>query len=555
MTLIAQTFDQLINFTRTSAATFVGSNGLIQNTPASVNLLTYTQEFDNAAWNKGTSGSISANNAVSPDGTTTADTYTWATATPNYAFLSQSATAVSTNAHTFSIWLKRPAGSGSRTVRLTVSDVTTSSANSSSFTVTEAWQRFEFTRTSANSTGLVGVGLALGVTGTPIAAGEIIEVWGAQLQTGSTATTYTRNFGGRFPPRFDYDPVTLLPRGLLVEEQRTNLMLRSEEFDNAAWNKDNVTATANATTSPDGTSNADTLVENTATTPHRIIAASSFSFVSGTTYTASIFAKNAGRRYLNLNWAVAFNARATFDLQTGTISNTASGTATITDLGNGWYRCTVTNAATVTATNNGYFQLSNSSTGTDTYTGDGTSGLYVWGAQLEAGAFATSYIPTVASQVTRTADVVTIAAPNFAPWYNQSEGTIFVEATAYAGTNSNRYYEFNDGTGSNLIQGFASPSTINTCWVDVGGVGQARLSTSGSPTALTKIAAAVRLNDFAASLNGAAPATDISGTLPTVNRLGIGNNPTGTSALNGHIRSIRYYPVRLTNATLQALTA
>jgi hypothetical protein len=154
------------------------------------NLVTYSQQFDDASWNKGVSGSISANTVVSPDGTTNADAYTWATSTTDFAFLSQTATATSNIANTFSVWLKRPSGSGNRTVRLTVSDVTTSTGVSATFTVTENWQRFEFTRTSATSTGSVGVGLNTGLSGTSIAAGDILHVWGAQLEAGAFATSY-----------------------------------------------------------------------------------------------------------------------------------------------------------------------------------------------------------------------------------------------------------------------------------------------------------------------------------------------------------------------------
>jgi hypothetical protein len=154
------------------------------------NLVTYSQQFDDASWNKGVSGSISANTVVSPDGTTNADAYTWATSTTDFAFLSQTATATSNIANTFSVWLKRPSGSGNRTVRLTVSDVTTSTGVSATFTVTENWQRFEFTRTSATSTGSVGVGLNTGLSGTSIAAGDILHVWGADLEAGAFATSY-----------------------------------------------------------------------------------------------------------------------------------------------------------------------------------------------------------------------------------------------------------------------------------------------------------------------------------------------------------------------------
>ena len=569
MTLVAQTFDQLINFTRTSAGTFVGSNGLIQNTPASVNLLTFTQEFDNAAWNKAAGSVIvTANSTTAPDGTPTADTITESTGTGTHNIYS-SFTSVSGSTYAWSGYVK---ANGRTIVQLNcqgtgllytpefdlVALTTVTRVGSGTATITavgDGWLRITaVTAATGSGTGYWQLNLC-SAANTPNYTGNGtsgVFLWGAQVELGATATTYDRNFGGLFPPRFDFDPVTLLPRGLLIEEQRTNLLLRSDNFL-AAWTGPPTTGTvtANAAVSPDGTSNASLFAPAATTANHDIQQSVT---TTAAAHTLSVYAKPAGQNWLFLACFDGTTKSAYFNVSTGVVGTTVgSPTTTITPAGNDWYRCAIT--FTPTAAANPFFIASAPANGGRATAGDGTSGLYIWGAQLELGAFATSYIPTVASQVTRTVDAATIAAPNFAPWYNQSEGTIFVEATAYAGTNSNRYYEFNDGTGSNLIQGFASPSTINTCWVDVGGVGQARLSTSGSPTALTKIAAAVRLNDFAASLNGAAPATDISGTLPTVNRLGIGNNPTGTSALNGHIRSIRYYPTRLTNATLQALTA
>jgi hypothetical protein len=159
--------------------------------PQRTNLITFSEQFDNAAYNKGTGGSVSANTVVAPDGTTSADAYTFASSASTFAYLSQQVSSTSTLPHTFSIYIKRPTGSGSRTLRLVVSDVSATTGTSSNFTITESWQRFEFTRTSGSSTGLVGIGFLQGTTGVSIAAGEVLDLWGAQLEASAAyASSY-----------------------------------------------------------------------------------------------------------------------------------------------------------------------------------------------------------------------------------------------------------------------------------------------------------------------------------------------------------------------------
>jgi hypothetical protein len=182
---------------------------------------------------------------------------------------------------------------------------------------------------------------------------------------------------------------------------------------------------------------------------------------------------------------------------------------------------------------------------------------YFWGAQLEAGIFPTSYIPTVASSAARSADVAAMTGVNFSRWFNPLEGTLYGSYRGPSGAQSSRAMSFNDGSTDNVIEVINSNSTGtagNYGNVVVGGVAQATLSASTAYAQADYTAAlGYKLDAFAFSRNGAVAATDSSGTVPSVTRLDIGTN-AANSTLNGHIRRLSYYPTRLLVAPLQALS-
>ena len=363
-------------------------------------------------------------------------------------------------------------------------------------------------------------------------------------------------------PRFDYNPVTLAPKGLLIEEQRTNLLTYSAQFDNAAWSKGNSTITADAIASPDGTVNADKLVEAATTTTHTITVTST-SFTSGTTYTYSIYVK-AGERYRGLltltTGAVAFGSvvSANFNLQAETIT-AASGSPTVSIAaeGNGWYRLTITKAAVATASEAGLGIRLADATGATTYTGDGTSGYYIWGAQLEAGAFATSYIPTVAAQVTRTADVATMTGTNFSDWYNQIEGTFDVDMS-WVGLKTAAgqvFLQADDGTTSNRIimgAGATNAMSMNTVSGGLADGAATTPATTYTPNVTYKNALAVTTNSLQAAVNGVSGTVDTTVTMPAVSTLRLGANTTTFN--NVWLQRVTYYNRRLTSAELQGIT-
>jgi len=238
-------------------------------------------------------------------------------------------------------------------------------------------------------------------------------------------------------PRIGYDPVTHAHTGLIIEAAATNLLTYSAQFDNAAWSKTNITVTANSTTAPDGTVSADSIIEAAGSSQKYM--RTPLATVGPGTYTLSCYAKPlSGTRYLVLEFDAGGGEtrRAFFDTANGTVTSNYNGAVgAITAIGNGWYRCAVT-VTMAGAASSMWLYISNSSSSISGYTGDGTSGLYVWGAQLETGSAATSYIPTVAAQVTRAADVVTgsgliytdVPEADYAAWVG---GTTYTALTDY----------------------------------------------------------------------------------------------------------------------------
>lgn len=359
-------------------------------------------------------------------------------------------------------------------------------------------------------------------------------------------------------PRFDHDPVTLQPRGLLIEGSRTNLLLRSEEFDNAAWGKVAGSVTANATTAPTGAATADQFTEDTSTGQHDVRVTASF--VGGTTYTFSVFAKANGRQLYMLFPIGGAGHGASFDLVGGTVTSaSASITAAIVPVGGGWFRCSVT--ATATGTGNVVIGFLTYNGASNSFAGDGVSGFYLFGAQLEAGAFPTSYIPTTTTAATRAADTCWVAEADFSRWFNPIEGTVVVEFWAGALHSSRNYGLWNispSGTyGGDVMAGFSGSGAAGVMAVNSGGVGQAYITGGNfTPYAVNRMAAAYKANDFARSINGGAVLSDTSGAIPAgLARLDIGKLGASFEPLDGHIRRIRYWPTRLSNAQLQELTA
>jgi hypothetical protein len=333
--------------------------------------------------------------------------------------------------------------------------------------------------------------------------------------------------------------------GLLVEESRTNVQPYSNAFSQSAvWT--NVRSSLEATTvlSPDGTQNATKLVEdNTASNTHLLI---SDLVLASNSYSYSIFAK-AGERTRIALFCAASADFSVFNLTNGTIVVTGTETPSITSFGNGWYRCSIKTSATTTP-----MRVAIANGAVISYSGDGASGVYVYGGQMEVGAFATSYIPTEATAVTRNADVATMTGTNFSDFYNATEGGVVVQVLPSTIIGTRPAVQFDDNTANESIalRGVAADPQL---FVVDGGVTQATLDAGTiAANTLYKLGAAWKDASYAVAINGAAAVTQASGTFPTATQARLGSD--GTNYLNGHLQSLRFWPQRLTNAEVQAFS-
>jgi hypothetical protein len=353
-------------------------------------------------------------------------------------------------------------------------------------------------------------------------------------------------------PRFDHNPATGESLGLLVEEARTNSLLYSGNIITVADGTVRPIAsvstfTPNADIAPDGTMSA-YLIDPSNSFDGVRVQGNIFPVVSGQSYTASMWVKKVpGITYQNLS--IVVNGWASPDVvSVNSLINSSSG----------WIRVSATFTSNITASREIHFIRQQSGSAVS------SQPLYVWGPQLEAGAFPTSYIPTTTATVTRAADVASITGSNFSSWYNQSEGTLFQNCISRAPNGGPGGNDAGVGaylSGSPDIQiGFAR--SVNDTNVSVSVYSNSVNSASfyfgaqWAQNTVSKAIVAYKLNDFAASANGLTVQTDTSGVVPIPTQLDIGQMTT--AAYNrigaGTFSRITYYPVRLSNAQLQALT-
>jgi hypothetical protein len=576
--------DPRITFTRASTGTYYDG---VTTAKAEQNLLLQSQDFT-TSWTT-EDATITANTEVAPDGTTTADTITENTANTDHRVKSGAISFVSGQSYVISVFAKNgdadfiqmvlpsTAFSG-KYANFDIDTGVVGSFDATTATITlvgNGWYRLVVTATATSTTTVdFSIGLANSSSLARLAAytgtSRFAYLWGAQVEQRSSVTAYTATttqpITNYIPvlqtaaanvARFDHTPTTGEALGLLVEEQRTNLLTYSANLSNAAWtsNRGSITSTS-GNIAPDGTQTANVFTENTASGAHYVF--QNFSASVGQTFTLSCYFKKKERQYAVLTIANGSGFPATvFDLVNGVITDQDNLSATIEPAGNGWYRCSIKEEIIGTSTIR--VQVGCDENGdVNPYTGDGYSGIFIWGAQLEAAAFATSYIATTSAQVTRSADSASMTGANFSSWFNAGESTVYSEfmrnttanAIAGGGNTVPRIYSFGTSASGNLqLRLFASTGAEAT--------GPSMyISNTWAANQYNKHALAFEVNDAALVRDGGSVVSDSTVTALTADTLAIGQNTIGSGNIGqGWIRKLSYYPQRLTNAQLQALTS
>ena len=524
------------------------------------------------------SATVTYNSTTAPDGTTTATSIVPTNGATIAIYYIGNGPTNSAYSYTVSIYVKAngmnyvaigTSNASSIVIEANLSTGVVSGGSGSVVSAGNGWYRIIATFSSYNNgTYYLQVRDTSGTTTLSTANGTNgIYVWGAQSEQRSSVTAYnattTSAITNYIPqlltapinaPRFDFNPTTGESLGLLIEQSSTNLQTYSQDFSNAGWAKTNITVTSGADIAPDGTQTFQKLVESTATGLHYVSGPQQVLSI-GTAYTTSFYVKSAGRNYIAAAGDAALGSLGGFtgfDLTNGTVVSNGSGvtSSSIASVGNGVYRCSITATATNTVGDVSVVLRTTSGSGTQSYTGDGYSGIYIWGAQLEALALATSYIQTTSAQVTRAADVAQMTGTNFSSWYNNAQGTFFTEG---AGTQSNAGATMT--VMNSTYTNYAISMFYSSAYYVLSYPSGNSMTFTASSGINTKQSFAYTSTNIVGSLNGSVTQSIANASNPALaTLLTIGNYFNFSIFYNGRIKKLAYYPQALTSAQLQSLT-
>lgn len=539
-----------ISFTRGSDATRTASNGLIQRVPW--NLFQYSEDLSNASNWFTISATVTTNTTTAPNGTLTADKLTATATTSTHILLQQPAGSVSGATSTVSIYAKsaglsniqflnNAGGLGVANFNLSAGTaVLVNGVSASIENVGNGWYRCIMTYTPTTSGNYnVQIRLADSSGNTTFLGNgtDGVFLWGAQLVEGSQPLPYFPTTDRLNVPRIDFSQGSC--PALLLEPQRTNLVLNSNDM--TLWSNGAGTMTKNVTTSPDGTNNALSF-DNTGQ-------CSTFVNAVNGTYSYSLFVKNGTSLAASIDMSdgATGDVLTTFTFSTKTFSGTSAGgswtsaSTSFVELNNGWFRITLT------ATKNAGSQIGYKINST----GVGGTSTYVYGAQLELGSYATTYIPTTTTSVTRLADTAT--RTGISSLIGQSEGTIFIQFSGKPSNGNSRALTITGG-GQEFLIFYEQTATGNLGIVGTN-TGLVYIDTGGANDKMYKIAYAYSSNNYALYVNGVSKTiTQSPNVYSTLSRIDLNQKENGTEIGLTRIHQVALFQTRLTNTQLASLT-
>ena len=498
-----------LTFTRASTATRVNAEGLIEEMP--YNKITYSNDFSNAAWIK-TNSTITANTTTSPDGTQNASTLVISSS--GYLLRQYTASVSAGGSWALSIFAKNQITNFLRFGGATPSGTDTYSIQD----VGNGWYRHSLVRTFASAYASFNLQLIINEVGTHY-------IYGGQIEQGSTAKTYFPTTDRLNVPRIDYTGGGC--GKLLLEPQRTNLNTYSEDIPQN-YLATEISDTFGYSTSPNGLQTS-TRLQLSNLGSSRYVHTLTGIVSSGTSYNFSCYYKGTQGETAYM-YALPVGGTAI--------------TKAITFTGE-WQRENLTFTAG-SASNYVYI--------VDSRQGGDASDFEVWGVQVEAGSYATSIINTAGATVTRTQD--SSSTTGLSSVINSTEGTMFVEMSAFVGANEDRQISISDGGTSNrVVMALLSNGTqIQFVVASGGSITVNTTQTIATITSGTKIAFAYKANDFKIYANGLLIASDTSGAVPTgMDTLGF-DRGDGNDKFYGNVQNLMVFPSALTDDELATLT-
>jgi hypothetical protein len=567
-TIDGKYYPREMSVVRATTGTRVNAAGLVELVP--YNLLQYSEQFENASWNK-LAINITANSTISPTGITNADTIAADGSASIHRISSNNFSSVAGTTYTASIYAKKNTNdffqiylNSFLTTTFANFDINNGTLGTVGSTATakienvgNGWFRCSITTTqSTSSLSSAAFSIITSASSPRVEVNTLstsVFLWGAQINEGTEPLEYLPTTDRLDIARVDYSTGEA---ALLVEPQRTNLVTYSEQFDNAIWNKSNVNVTANTTISPSGIVNADTITADGTNVQHYLFNNNAYSVISGNKYTISTYAKKNTNNFIQLQGFVptfGTNVWANFNLNNGVIGTVGSAaTAEITSIGNGWYRCSITATAIASAFTVDILALVTSATSNRGEINTLTTSVFLWGFQAEAGEYPTSYIPTISATVTRNADVV--QKTGVSSLIGQTEGTLYWEGTMTSGQVADLFY-----INLSVINSvFIYKTAVNAILFRViYGGSFITIGNATSYTGLVKIAAAYKSGNSVLYINGVQTGSSATSFAFTgaLNDVFLNN----TAFLLGNeikksVKTAALFTTRLTNAELATLT-